>query len=181
MPLNGGINTIEIGFPKVMPGRKYTMKIRGINEGGEGHWSNSVVVQFTKPPPCKPEPPEIHMVNTSTARLTIVSPEPSCETESPVTEWNVQYAIDGLSDTRWTTENYKVKSGERKQKFDVKNLDPNQKYHFRVQARNAEGYSAISPMVSFKTEPINALLPFSIFVMLAILVMLASLFLYYTL
>jgi len=152
IPLNGSINTTEVGFPKVVPGKIYIMKICGINEGGEGNWSNSVVVKFTKPPPCKPDPPEICMVDASTAMLTVIPPRLSCEKESPVTEWNVQYAIDGQSlEKRWITENYKVISGERKQTFDVKSLDPNKKYHFQVQARNAEGESDFSKPVCITT------------------------------
>ena len=151
MPLNGNMHKIEIGFPLVVPGRIYSMKIRGINEGGEGKWSDLVVGQFTKPSPRKPDPPKIHMASTSRVMLTVVPPQPSHETESPVTEWNVQYIVDGL-DKEWTLENYKVKPSEENHNLDVKNVVLNQKYYFRVQAVNAEGESDFSQPVCFKTE-----------------------------
>lgn len=48
-----------IGKPRVepRPGKIYTMKIRGINSGGKGQWSNSIVAQFTKPVPRQPPAP----------------------------------------------------------------------------------------------------------------------------
>ena len=151
MPLNGNVHKIEIGFPLVVPGRIYSMKLRGINEGGEGKWSDLVVAQFTKPSPHKPDAPIIHMVGTSRVVLTVVPPQPSHETESSVTEWNVQYIVDG-PDKEWTLENYKVTPSEERHSLDVNNLIPNQKYYFRVQAVNAEGESDFSQPVCFKTE-----------------------------
>ena len=150
MPLDGNMHKIEIGFPQVVSGRIYSMKIRGINEGGKGKWSDLVVAQFTKPSPHKPDPPIVHMVSTSRVMLTVVPPQSSHETESPVTEWNVQYIV-GL-DKEWTLENYKVTPSEERHSLDVNNLIPNQKYYFRVQAVNAEGESDFSQPVCFKTE-----------------------------
>ena len=158
MPLDGNTFEIEIGSPKVVPGRIYTMKIRGINEGGEGKWSDSVVAQFTKPTPAKPDPPEVRMVDTSTVALTVAPPTRSHETESPVTEWNIQYVVDG-HDRQWRTESHKVMCGGGKCEFNIENLIPNQKYHFRVQAMNAEGESAFSQPVPIKTEYIPSLDP----------------------
>lgn len=149
MPLKGSMCKIEIGFPQVAPGRIYTMKIRGINEGGEGKWSDSVVAQITKPTPRKPDPPELHMVSTSAIAVTVVRPKPSHESESPVTQWNVQYVIDGHDE--WTTENYRV-NDDKIYIFDIANLIPNQRYHFRVQAINAEGESDFSQPASIKME-----------------------------
>ena len=156
--LDGSTFEMEIGAPKVVPGRIYTMKIRGINEGGEGKWSDSVVAQFTKPTPAKPDPPELQMVDTTTVALMVAPPTQSHETESPVIEWNVQYVIDG-HDREWRTENHKVTHGGGSCKFNVENLIPNQKYHFRVQAINAEGESAFSQPVSVKTKYIPSLDP----------------------
>lgn len=156
MPLDGNMLKTEIGSPKVVPGRIFTMKIRGINEGGEGKWSNSVVAQFTKPTPCKPDSPEVQMVDTSTVALTVAPPKQSHENESSVTEWNIQYVVDG-QDREWTTENRKVNPGRGECKFNVENLIPNQKYHFRVQAVNTEGESDFSRPVSIKTEYIPSL------------------------
>ena len=151
MPLNGSRHKIEIGSPQVVPGRIYSMKIRGVNEGGAGKWSNLVVAKFTKPFPLKPDPPEIDIVSTSRIRLAIVPPQASHETESPITKWNVQYIVDGLH-KKWTLVTYKAKCYKNKQILDVINLIPYQKYYFRVQAINAEGKSDFSQPVSARTE-----------------------------
>ena len=156
MPVDGNTFETEIGSPKVVPGRIYTMKICGINEGGEGKWSDLVVAQFTKPTPSKPNPPEVRMVDTSTVALTVTPPTRSHETESPVTEWNIQYVVDG-HDRQWRTESHKVMCGGGKCEFNIENLIRNQKYHFRVQAINAEGESAFSQPVPIKTEYIPSL------------------------
>lgn len=149
IPLNGKTYEIEIGFPKVVPGRLYTMKIRGINRGGEGKWSDSVVAQLTKPTPRKPNRPKIHMISPTTARLTFVPPRPSCETESPVTEWNIQYIVDGQDQSWVTLYDRDIVPGKRNQTCDT-SLIPNQKYQFRVQAKNAEGASDYSEPASIK-------------------------------
>ena len=151
IPLVGNVYKIELGSPKVEPGRIYTMKIRGINDKGKGKWSNPVVAKFTKPSPCKPSPPELHMVSISVAAITVVTPTLSCESESIVTEWNVRYVIDG-QDKEWTTKNHKVESHQRKHTFYVQDLKPNQKYYFEVQAVNADGESNFSQPVCFKTD-----------------------------
>ena len=151
IPLNGNVYKTEIGSPQVQPGRIYTMKIRGINEGGNGNWSNSVVARFTKPSPRKPNPPQVWMVSTSGAMISVELPKPYCETESPITKWNVQYIVDGLV-KEWKTESYKVEGGRDKQKFELTILNPNGRYHFQVQAVNAEGKSSFSEMVSIKAE-----------------------------
>lgn len=62
------------------------MKIRRVNQGGTGKWSNEVVGQLTKPSPCKPDPPEVHTTGNSYAVITVTTPTPLCESESPVTE-----------------------------------------------------------------------------------------------
>ena len=50
----GNVTAVEIGFPRVLSGKVYTMKVRGVNKGGTGEWSKSVVGQIIKPFPQKP-------------------------------------------------------------------------------------------------------------------------------
>lgn len=155
MGLNGDMYKTEIGSPTVVPGIVYTMKIRGINEGGEGEWSNSVKAQFIRPTPRKPDPPKLHMVSTSAVAVTVFRPKLLHESESPVGQWNVQYSIDGHNG--WTTENHRVNEFTRKNytgghTFVIENLIPRQRYHFRVQVINADGESDFSQPVSIKME-----------------------------
>ena len=158
--LQGTTHETEIGPPEVCPGKIYVMKIRGINLGGAGRWSNEVVGQVTKPPPCKPDPPKIH-VNVSDVVITVTTPTRSCESESPVREWNVEYST-GSSKGRWSCKNYEVMYG-KKQLLPVRNLSPKTRYYFRVQAINADGKSDFSqPVVietgSFKTTADNTIM-----------------------
>lgn len=152
--LQGTTCKIEISPPQVAPGRIYVMKIRGINLGGAGEWSDKVVGQLTKPPPRKPDPPKVHAVDVSHVVITVTAPTPSCESESPVTQWNVEYVIDSPNE-KWSCENYKVKSGLKQQMLTVRNLSPKIRYYFRVQAINVEGKSDFSRLTVIKTaEPV---------------------------
>ena len=146
----GTSNEIEIGPPKVSPGIIYVMKIRGINLGGAGKWSNRVVGQLTKPPPCKPDPPIIHSIDASRVVITVTAPTPLCESASAVTEWNVEYIIDG-SNSKWSCINYKVKHVKKQQRLSVQNLSRNTRYYFQVQAVNVEGKSDFSQPVLIDT------------------------------
>ena len=158
--LQGTTHETEIGPPEVCPGKICVMKIRGINLGGPGRWSNEVVDQVTKPPPCKPNPPIIH-ANVSDVVITVTTPTRSCESESPVREWNVEYST-GSSKERWSCKNYAVMNG-KKQPLPVRNLSPKTRYYFRVQAINMDGKSDFSqPVVietgSFKTTADNTMM-----------------------
>ena len=93
--LDGGISEVAIGEPWVEPGKIYTMKIRGVNLGGKGEWSNSVVAQFDKPLPRRPSVPQIKFLHPTVATITVTSPEKFCSTESPVTQWLIEYVEDG--------------------------------------------------------------------------------------
>ena len=149
MVLDGNECSTEIGFPRIDPKRIYNMKIRGINEGGSGEWSKVVVARFTKPVPRKPNPPQVYMADNSVVVVVVETPKPYCETESPVTQWNIQHIVD--DDEKWKTEKYEVLPDTAKIEI-RKMIQPNKSYTFQVQAVNAEGESRFSDPVSFKTE-----------------------------
>ena len=147
--LDGNECSTELGFPEIDPGRIYNVKIRGINEGGSGHWSKSVVVKFTKPVPCQPNPPKMYMAHPWTVVVMVETPKPHCDTESPVTKWNIQYIAGGQ---KWITIPIDVKPGKNRREFEVVIIYSNSNYSFRVQAINAEGASRFSETASFKAE-----------------------------
>ena len=86
--VGGECTDVEIESPWVQPGKIYAMKVRGFNKGGKGEWSKTVVGQFTKPFPQKPEISDLFLRST-TAVVTVKIPEVTCSTESPVTCGNI--------------------------------------------------------------------------------------------
>ena len=155
MLLPGDVDEATIGPPevKLVPGEIYTIKMCGINSGGMGEWSNLIVQQFTKPCPSKPDPPKICSINVSRTKLTLTAPKLACPTESPITEWQVEYTTlsTGNSNEGWkllgtfTATHMKVKES-----YYIDGLITKENYSFRAKAKNAEGWSSYSKQVSFE-------------------------------
>ena len=145
----GKVTTVEIGSPRVLPGNLYTMKVRGINKGGKGDWSNSVVGQFTKPFPQKPEISNLFLRSTM-AVVTVKIPGVICTTESPVTCVEVSYV--SATNTEWSNCECKIKPAEKDTyDFSVSGLQPDSKYNFRIRTMNAEGWSEHSELITGNT------------------------------
>ena len=149
--LEGSITEVKIGAPRVKPGQIYTMKIRGINSGGKGQWSNSIVAQFTKPVPRQPPAPEVTIVHPTVAKLTLKPPEKICHNESPVTEWLVQYVEDGAG-REWCNKYYTSEPQKKYHTVSLGALKPEQLYHLKISAKNAEGWSIPSKTVKMNTK-----------------------------
>ena len=130
------------------------MKVRAINKGGEGEWSNSVVGQFTKPFPQKPEISNLFLRSTI-AVVTVKIPGAICSTESPVESVEVSWV--STTNTKWSNHKFRVKPTE-KYTYDltVYGLQSESKYHFRVRTKNTEGWSEPSEV---KTDNTLALPP----------------------
>lgn len=156
--LEGGISTVEIEEPWVVPGKIYTIKIRGVNSGGKGEWSNSVVAQFNKPVPRQPPPPQIKFVGPTKAIITVNPPEKACSTESPVIKWLIEYVEDG-SGSEWQEAYYDTEPGKTYYTFSLCDLKPDQRYHFQISAKNTEGWSKPSIKISNTTKNVIPLMP----------------------
>ena len=146
-------NKATIGPPKfdLVPGKIYTMKVCGINSGGRGEWSNSVVQQFTKPCPSKPEPPKVCSISASKAKIILTTPKLACPTESPVTEWEVEYAMLNQIRKEWKLLYIvKIERPGIKKSVHIMDLIAKQTYWFRARAKNAEGWSSDSKTVKFE-------------------------------
>ena len=143
----GKVTTVEIGWPRVSPGNLYTMKVRGINKGGKGEWSNSVVGQFTKPFPQKPEISNLFLRSTM-AVVTVKTPGIICSTESPVT--CVEVSCVSATNTEWSNYECKTKPKDTYD-FTTSGLQPDSKYSFRVRTMNAEGWSEYSEVIAGNT------------------------------
>ena len=137
----GNVTAVEIGLPQVSPGKVYTMRVRGINKGGTGEWSNSVVGQITKPFPQKPTISDLH-IRSTTAVVTAEFPVANCSTESPVTRMEVGYAMaSNDKSTQWSNSYLEIGYVKNVGTLSVNNLQPETHYTFRVRTRNTEGWS----------------------------------------
>ena len=144
---------IEIESPLVQPGNVYVMKIRGINKGGKGEWSNIMVGQFTKPLPQKPEISNLFLRST-TAVVTMKIPAVICSTESLTTCVEVSYVSatsENLSSCKFKIEPV---TGNSTHVFTIKQLCPDSRYNFRVKTQNAEGWSKPSNLREGDTLPL---------------------------
>jgi len=151
--LEGYLLSAEFASPRVAPGKIYVMKVRGINKGGEGEWSHTVVGQFTKPLPQKPEISNLFLRSTI-AVVTVKIPNKICSTESPVTCVEVSHIIEETGCTKFSNSEFEIEPGKDTYTFTIKELQPESKYIFRVQTRNAEGWSEPSKPRKDKTLPL---------------------------
>ena len=138
MRIVGKLTSIELESPRVQPGKVYVMKVRGINKGGKGEWSNTVVGQFTKPLPQKPEISDL-LLRSTIAVVTVKIPDAICSTESPV-EW-VEISYTSATSTKLSNCKFKIEPGNDNV-FTIRELlHPDTRYHFRAKTKNAEGSS----------------------------------------
>jgi len=138
---------VEIDSSRVAPGKMYAMKVRGINKGGNGEWSDTVYGQLTKPCPQKPEISYLFLRSTM-AVVTVKIPDKNCDTESPVTCVEVLCVNEG--GTKFHSE-FEIEPGKDTYTFTIKELQPESKYYFRIKTRNAEGWSEPSNFREDKT------------------------------
>ena len=135
--------TIKLESPCVRPGNVYGMKVRGINKGGKGEWSNVVIGQITKPSPQKPEISNL-LLRSTMATVTVKVAEAICSTESPVTCVEVSHA--NTANTVFTSHEFTIQPGDATCNFTVSGLQPDSKYKFTVKTKNAEGWSKPSDL-----------------------------------
>ena len=116
----------------------YIIKIRGINKGGKGEWSNVVIGQITKPSPQKPEISNL-LLQSTMATVTVKVAEAICSTESPIT--CVEVSHTSTATTIFTNCELTIQPGNATYTFTVSGLQPDSKYKFTVRTKNVEGWS----------------------------------------
>ena len=139
----GMATIIKLESPCVQPGNVYAMKVRGINKGGKGEWSNVVIGQITKPSPQKPEISNL-LLRSTMATVTVKVAEAICSTESPVTFVEVSYA--STASTNFTIRGFTIQPGNDTCTFNASGLQPDSKYKFTVRTKNTEGWSKPSDL-----------------------------------
>ena len=151
--VGGECTTADIGSPRVNPKNAYAMKIRGINKGGKGEWSNTLVGHLTKPFPQQPEIAELFLRSTS-AVVTVKFPEIICSTESPVTCVEIAYNIAPSQQLSKSEFKIEPTAGNGIHVFTIKELCPNGRYNFTAKTKNAEGWSKSSHFQEGNTLPL---------------------------
>ena len=152
---DGNCTKVTLSTSLIKPGKPYSMEIRGINRSGaKGKWSKTIVATISKLIPSKPTISKILIVSPKEALVTVQPPIISCDTESTIKHWLVQY-------TRSNTNNWKeITTTDANSEITVKNLKPDEVYHFRVCAVNAEGTtSKPSDLVTKNTKNVDPLQP----------------------
>ena len=150
----GTTTIVELESPKVQPGNVYAMKVRGINKGGKGEWSDVVIGQITKLPPQKPEISNL-LLRSTMAVFTIKVAEAICSTESPVTCVRVSYG--STASTNFTNCEFTIQPGNVTYTFNVSGLQPDSRYKFTAKSKNAEGWSKPSNLKEDNTLSLPAL------------------------
>ena len=139
------ITTLGICPPRIQPGKVYTMKVRGVNKGGDGEWSNSMVGKLTKPFPQAPKISDIQF-RATIAVITVKLAEATCSTESPVTSVEISYAI-AKSGNKLSHSEFEIVPGKHAYFLTVTKLHPDTEYIFGAKARNAEGWSGTTDSI----------------------------------
>ena len=154
--VSGKCISIILESPIVHPGNVYAMKVRGVNKGGHGAWSNVVIGKLTKPFPQKPEITNLFLEST-TAVVTVKIPGAVRITESPVTCVKISYIMEKyktLSNCEFNTN-----STAGFYEFTISELSADSIYSFRAKSKNAEGWSKPSAFREGKTLPLPTPLP----------------------
>ena len=154
--VNGKCISILLESPRVQPGNVYAMKVRGINKGGKGAWSNVVIGQFTKPFPQKPEITNLFLEST-TAVVTVKIPGVVRSTESPVKCVKISYIMENYK--KLSNCEFNINSAAGLYKFTINKLNADSIYNFRVRSKNAEGWSKPSAFKEGKTLPLSIPIP----------------------
>ena len=151
------ISSRRVSFEKEK--KLYSMKVRAVNDGGPGEWSQPAVVQLTKPVPQNPDIAKL-LLQSTIGLVTVTIPRAVCSTESPVTCIEIS-SIIAPEGTQWHESKFEITPAKQVDNtthtFKIKDLHPESKYSFRVRSKNAEGWSNYSSPHEDRTLPLPLL------------------------
>jgi len=128
---------------QLQPGQLYLFHVRGVNKAGPGPWSEGVEVLSGAAPPDPPGAPQICCRTPHTAALTWTAP---AHNGAPISSYRVEMCGAGKDE-------FSAVYQDPAACCDVRGLQPNTSYTFRVLAINAAGSSEFSEEVSVRTPP----------------------------
>ena len=142
--------SISLGSPKVTPGKVYTIQVRAINGRGPGEWSEHTIARFKTGPPNKPDKPSVK-VGTTSAKVTVIIPEPEKCNGAPVNKAIVEYCETDNS-CQWNSREKAVCNYDNMVVFEIEELPANTIHLFRIKLANEFGKSQPSEPVQIQTQ-----------------------------
>ncbi len=137
------ICTMRLGYPQIIHGETYTLKLRAINGSGPSAWSSCVTFAFKSGPPAKPKKPTLTVLSSTNVRVEVKKLSQKEEHGSAVTQCQVQYMrIEQINEIEryWTSLNLNLENVDMDvYRLLIGQLEPNTKYRFRVRMINSCG------------------------------------------
>ena len=146
---------VRIGDPLVQPGKYYSFKIRAVNKGGHGEWSNEIRARFKKGVPERPTKPTIQVEGSNSVIVSVLQPTEDQSNGAPVTSCIVEYAANDGNATMWESLRCSLKkwsTADNKVKVTIVKLNGGTQYEFRVKFQNEIGCSSPSESTTCQTH-----------------------------
>lgn len=125
----------------LLPGCRYTFRVRAVNRIGPSDWSENVTVTSGAAEPFIPEPP---VINCKSPFHIFVEWKQPPSNGSPITEYRLEMSQE-------ENENFYIVYQGPNKIHDIRGLNPYQKYFFKVQAANQIGLSQFSSVANIIT------------------------------
>ena len=146
---------VRIGEPRVRPGMCYSFKIRAVNKGGHGEWSNEIRARFKKGVPERPTKPTIQVKGPNSVIVSVLQPTEDQGNGAPITSCIVEYAANDGNATMWESLTCSLKecsTADNKIKVTIDELNGDTLYDFRVKFQNEVGCSTTSESTTCQTD-----------------------------
>lgn len=125
----------------LLPGSNYTVRVRAVNRIGTSDWSEALSFTSGAAEPLVPEPPCLHC--KSPFHISVDWKEPESN-GAPITEYRLEMSQE-------EKETFTCIYQGPNRTYEVRGLNPCQKYYLKVQAANHVGFSEFSNVASITT------------------------------
>lgn len=149
IPLAVKYKSVGLTYPRVTPGKLYTIQVRAIGKKGLGPWSEAITC-FKTGPPNKPDQPMV-TVDTTSVTVSILIPEPEKCNGAYIKEAIVEYCELEKS-SQWISNKKLVCKNDATTSLNITGLPANTLHLFRIKLVNEFGTSQASNLVKLKTK-----------------------------
>lgn len=150
LPVPANYTSFSLGYPKVTPGRLYTISVRAVNGRGPGEWSDHTIARFKTGPPNKPNEPLLYVDSTSVT-ATVEIPESDECNGAPVSEVIVEFCETDNS-SQWKSERKAVDKNDDVVTLEITELPAGTVHLFRTKLVNEFGTSQPSKSLQINTQ-----------------------------
>lgn len=150
LPVAADCKSYSLGYPKVTPGKLYTIQVRAVNGKGPGPWSENAIARFKTGPPNKPKQPTVS-VDVTSVTVSILIPEPDKCNGAYIKEAIVEYC-ELENSSQWISSEKSVSKNDAIATFKITGLPANTLHLFRVKLVNEFGTSQPSNSVKLRTQ-----------------------------